>query len=52
MLSEKMKLELDVTGLIDNTKSDADNIEAVFITDDNTIYKSSDSVDLITDIDN
>ena len=29
MLSEKMKLELDVTGLIDNTKSDADNIEAV-----------------------
>ena len=29
-----------------------DNIEAVFITDDNTIYKSSDSVDLITDIDN
>lgn len=29
-----------------------DNIEAVFITDDNTIYKSSDSVNLITDIDN
>ena len=29
-----------------------DNIEAVFITDDNTIYKSSDSVDLITDINN
>jgi Na+-translocating ferredoxin:NAD+ oxidoreductase subunit B len=29
-----------------------DNIEAVFITDDNMIYKSSDSVNLITDIDN
>ena len=29
-----------------------DNIEAVFITDDNTIHKSSDSVNLITDIDN
>ena len=29
-----------------------DNIEAVFITDDNTIYKSSDSVNLITDINN
>ena len=29
-----------------------DNIEAVFITNDNTIYKSSDSVNLITDINN
>lgn len=29
-----------------------DNIEAVFITDDNMIYKSSDSVNLITDINN
>lgn len=29
MVSEKMKLELDVTGIIDNTKSVADNTEAV-----------------------